>query len=192
MPDLGYLLTLPQFDHLEAKSVDEACSLLDRYKDKARVIAGGTDLLVLMKKRRISPQYLINIKTIPNLDYIHFSEQGGLTIGAMASLQSVANSDTVKDKFGLLATACNKIGTPQVRNMGTIGGNIASAVPSADIPPALIAAGAFVLIRGKDGERKIPLDQFFLGPLKTVLKNRRSDLQGYVSLHMLNIVPSSQ
>ena len=69
---LEYLLTLPKFEHLEAKTVEEACSLLSKYKGKARLIAGGTDLLVSMKKREIAPEYLINLKTIPSLNYISY------------------------------------------------------------------------------------------------------------------------
>lgn len=125
-PNLGYLLTLPKFDYLEAQTIEEACSWLAKYKGKAKVIAGGTDLLVSMKKRELSPQYIINIKAIPDLDYIHYANEEGLSIGALTTLQSIADSPIIKDKFGLLATACNKVGTPQVRNMGTIGGNIAN------------------------------------------------------------------
>jgi carbon-monoxide dehydrogenase medium subunit len=169
VPDLGYLLTLPQFDHLEVKTVEEACSLLAKYKGKARVIAGGTDLLVLMKKRRLSPQYVINIKNIPHLDYIRYSQQSGLTIGALASLQSIANSATVKDNFGLLATACNKIGTPQVRNMGTIGGNIGTGGPSQDSIPALLVLGARLKLVSANGERMMPVEDFSVAPFQTAI-----------------------
>lgn len=168
-PDLGYLLRLPGFEHLEAATVDEAVSLLAQHKGQARVIAGGTDLLVLMKKRRLAPRYLINVKPIRNLDYIRFSPQSGLVIGALACLQSIANSAVVKGRFDLLATACNKIGTPQVRNMGTIGGNIGTGGPSQDSIPALLVLGAKLRLVSTDGERMLPVEDCFLAPFQTAI-----------------------
>ncbi len=169
MPDLGYLLKLPQFDHLEARTIEEAGSLLAEYKGKARIIAGGTDLLVLMKKRGLSPQYLINIKTIPQLDYIRYSQHSGLTIGALVSLQSIANSTTIRDKFGLLAAACNKIGTLQIRNMGTIGGNIGTGGPSQDSIPALLVLGARLKLVSTNGERTLPIEDLLVAPFQTAI-----------------------
>ena len=167
--NLGYLLTLPRFNYLAPKTIDEACSLLDKYGGAARVIAGGTDLLVSMKKREISPQYIINIKAIPELDYIHYSHEDGLKIGALATLQSVASSSIVKDKFGLLATACKKVGTPQVRNMGTIGGNICNGGPSQDTVPSLLVLEAKLKLVSLQGERVVPVDSFFISPFQTAL-----------------------
>ncbi len=168
--NLSYLMRLPRFDHLEPETIDEACSLLSKYKGKAKVIAGGTDLLISMKKRQISPQYVVNIKSIPDLDYIRYNQESGLKIGALATHQSIASSPIIKDKFGLLAIACNKIGTPQVRNMGTVGGNICMAAPSADTAPPLIALGARVKLVSSRGERIVALEEFLTGPGDTVLE----------------------
>ncbi len=168
--NLGYLLTLPRFNYLVPKTIGEACSLLDKYRGAAKVMAGGTDLLVSMKKREISPQYIINIKAIlPELDYIHYSHEDGLKLGALATLQSVANSSIVKDKFGLLATACRKVGTPQVRNMGTIGGNICNGGPSQDAVPSLLVLEAKLKLVSLQGERVVSVDGFFISPFQTAL-----------------------
>jgi len=168
-PSLGYLLTLPKFDYLEAKTIEEVCSWLAEYKGKAKVIAGGTDLLVSMKKRELSPQYIINIKAIPDLDYIHYADGEGLSIGALTTLQSIADSPIIKDKFRLLATACNKVGTPQVRNMGTIGGNIGNGGPSQDAIPSLLVLEAKLRLVSLSRERIMPIQDFFIAPFRTAL-----------------------
>ncbi len=165
----GYLLILPRFDYLAPSSVDQACSLLAQYKGKVKVLAGGTDLLVSMKKREVNPQYLVSIKAIPDLDYIQYNPEGGLRIGAGTTLQSVADSPIVKDKFGLLATACGKVGTLQVRHMGTIGGNICNGGPSQDTIPSLLALDAKLKLVSLHGERIMPIDTFFTSPFQTAL-----------------------
>ena len=166
---LGYLLILPRFDYLAPSTVDEACSLLAQYKGKAKVLAGGTDLLVSMKKREANPQYLVSIKAIGGLDYIRYGPEEGLRIGAGTTLQSAAESPIIKDKFGLLATACSKVGTPQVRNMGTIGGNICNGGPSQDTIPSLLALDAKLRLVSLNGERMVPIDNFFVSPFQTAL-----------------------
>ncbi len=167
--NLDYLPMLSTFDYLAPKTIKEACSLLSKYKGRAKVIAGGTDLLVSMKKQQINPRYVVSIKGIPELDYIHYSQENGLRIGALASLQSIASSPIIKDKFGLLSTACNKIGIPQVRNMGTIGGNICNGGPSQDSIPPLLVLDAKLKLVSLQGERVVPIDQFFIGPFQTAL-----------------------
>ncbi|GAI02082.1 unnamed protein product [marine sediment metagenome] len=150
-PKLGYLLKLPKFDHLEAKTIEEACSLLAKYKGKARVIAGGTDLLVSMKGREISPQYIINIKAIPNLDGINYSRKDGLVIGAMTTLAAIESSPIIGERFPILSYAAHQTGSPHIRNIGTIGGNLCNAAPSADMAPSLIGLGAKAKIKGLKG-----------------------------------------
>lgn len=168
---LEYLLKLPPFEHLEAKTIEEACSLLGRYEDRAKVIAGGTDLLVLMKKRRHNPQYLINIKAIPDLDYIRYSEPEGLRIGPLAALHAIAGSPIIKEKFELLSVACEKIGTPQIRNMGTIGGNICTGGPSQDSVPPLLVLEAKLRLTSSRGERLVPIEEFFIAPFQTAINS---------------------
>ncbi len=166
---LDYLPGLPKFDYLAPKTVEEACLLLSKYKGSTKIIAGGTDLLVSMKKKNISPPYIVNIKGIPQLDYIHYSQESGLRIGALARLQSIAASPIIEDKFSLLGIACNKIGIPQVRNMGTIGGNICNGGPSQDSIPALLVLDAKLRLTSLQTERIVPIDKFFIGPFQTVL-----------------------
>ena len=166
---MSYLRYLPQFEYFAPKSVKEACSLLQEYDGKARVIAGGTDLLVNMKHRTMAPQYVIGLKNVLDLDGITHSEAGGLRLGTLTTLQSIADSPIIRERFGALATACSKIGTPQVRIMGTIGGNLCNAAPSADAAPPLIAFSAVVKLVSPEEERIMPLEEFFTGPGETVL-----------------------
>lgn len=161
---------LPRFDHLESKTVEEACSLLSKYKGKAKVIAGGTDLLPAMRNREVTPAYIINVRSIPNLDYIHYTDAEGLKIGALATLYDIESSPIIREKFPMVADAASKIGTPQVRNMGTIGGNLCNAAPSADTAPPLIGLEAKAKINGPNGERVIALEEFFIGPGENALQ----------------------
>jgi len=165
----GCQLIHPKFNYLEAKSLGEAGSLLSEYRHRIKVMAGGTDLLVAMKRRTVAPQYVLNLKTIPNLDYIDHNEEG-LRIGALCTLDEIESSSMIKDKFPLIAYSARQIGTQQVRNLGTIGGNLCNASPSADMAPSLIGLGAKLKIKGLTGERIVALNDFFLGPGETVLQ----------------------
>ena len=160
---------LKPFEYFEPRTVEEAVQLLSKYGHQAKVLAGGTDLLISMKKRKITPQYVVYIKSIPELDYIHYSQQAGLKIGALATHTAIADSAIIKDKFELLASACGKVGTPQVRNMGTIGGNICEGGPSQDSVPSLLVLEAKLKLISLHGERIVPIDQFFIAPFKTAL-----------------------
>jgi carbon-monoxide dehydrogenase medium subunit len=164
------VVSLPKFEYLAPRTVEEACSLLSQYREKAKVIAGGTDLLVGMKEREQTPQYMVGLKGVANLDYIDYGDIDGLRIGVLASNQSIADSAVIQQKFGILATAAAEIGTPQIRNMGTIGGNLCHAAPSADTASPLIALGARVKLTGGKGERTVPLEEFFTGPGETALQ----------------------
>lgn len=161
---------IKKFEYLEPKTVEEALKMLSDCGRKGVVLAGGTDLLIAMKTRKVNPEYIVNIKSIPELDYIRYHKDAALRIGAVTTHSAIADSPVVRDKFDLLANACNKIGTPQVRNMGTIGGNICKAGPSQDTPPALLALDASVKLVSLSGNRIVPLDEFFVGPFKTVIQ----------------------
>lgn len=115
-------MRLPRFEYLEPKTIKEACSLLS--KEEARVIAGGTDLLVAMKQKVVIPKVLVNIKTIPDLNYIDHKEDAGLRIGALTTLYTIGTSSIVRDRFNILAQAAGSIETAQISNMATLGGNI--------------------------------------------------------------------
>jgi CO/xanthine dehydrogenase FAD-binding subunit len=163
-------VSLPRFEYLAVSSVAEACSLLSQHGKAAKVIAGGTDLLVKMKERELAPQYLVGLKGIKDLDYIKYDQGDGLKIGALTSNDSIAGSAVIRERFGLLSEAAAKIGTPQIRNMGTIGGNLGNAAPSADTAPPLITLGAKVKLVSSKGERTVPLEEFFTGPGETALQ----------------------
>lgn len=123
------LYELPRFKHIDVKNVKEAIFWLQKYGEKARVIAGGTDLLSLMKDRVEGPEFsipevLVNIKFIPKMNRITYDEKTGLRIGAAVTLNRLETSDVIKKKFSILLNAARQVGTTQIRNMGTIGGNI--------------------------------------------------------------------
>jgi len=153
-----YYRRLPKFEYLTPKSVEEAASMLQKYGGDARVTAGGTIVVHRMKERIGIRKYLIGLKSIPGLDHIDFDPSTGLRIGAMATLQSVADSPMVRDKYELLSVACGKLGTPHIRNMGTLGGNVSCKLPAAETVPALIALGAEAELVSTDGDRKVPIE----------------------------------
>ena len=164
------LLGLPEFELLSTQTVEETCALLARYGEEATVFAGGTDLLVKMKHRRTIPRRLINIKGIPNLNRISHDERDGLRIGALTTIQAIEASSVIGKKFPTLKQAAEVLGTTQIRNVGTIGGNLGNASPSAEFAPPLLTLGASVRCVGRGGERMISLEEFFVSPGKTSLR----------------------
>ena len=161
---------LPELDYLAPKTIGEALSLLSQYKGKARLIAGGTDLIPQLKGRGIEPlQYIIDLKDIPDLDYINYDEAKGLAIGALATIKAVLDSTVIRDKFSVLSQAAENMASPQVRNRGTIAGNICNAVPSADSAVALLVLEARLKLVGPKGERVVKIEDFFTGPNQTTL-----------------------
>jgi CO/xanthine dehydrogenase FAD-binding subunit len=122
-----------------------------------------------MKQGKVRPRYVVNIKGIPGLDYIEYDGEQGLRIGPLVTLQSIAASPVIREKFGLLRTACNKIGTPQVRNMGTLGGNICNGGPSQDSLPPLLVLDTRLKLASTRGFRVVPIDKFFVAPFQTAL-----------------------
>ena len=177
----------PKIEYFAPKTIQEACSLALQYKGEAKIIAGGTDLLVEMKRKEVLPKYIIDIKDIPGQDDIIYDEKGGLRIGALATIRSIEVSPLIREKFGILAQAASKLGTWQVRNRGTIAGNLVTAAPSADTIPALMVLGAKIKIMGADGERVVPIENFFTGPLKTVLRPEEI----LAEIHVPNLPPRS-
>jgi carbon-monoxide dehydrogenase medium subunit len=156
-------------EYLRPKSMDEAISLNQRYGEKARYIAGGTDVIVKIKERQIRPEYLISLRGIPGLDQITY-EEGELRIGALVTHRALELSAVIRKHFPILTDAVGNIGSVQIRNVATIGGNIVNAVPSADGATPLIALGAKIRLAGPKGERTMVLEDFFTGPGQTVLR----------------------
>lgn len=165
-----YHTTRPTFEYyFRPKTIEEAVSLLASYGKEARLLAGGTDLVPLMRNRAVMPKYVIDITEIPELDYVRVDKTGTLKIGALATIKAVEQSKTVKEEYPLLYEATHRLGTTQLRNMATVVGNICRASPSADTAPPLLALDASVEIVGPDGTKIVPLDGFFTGPGETIL-----------------------
>ena len=163
-------MKLPHFQHFAPKSIEEASTLLRRHGAEAYPLSGGTDLLVKMKQRRLVPGYLVNLKTIPGLDYIRYDEADGLRIGALTTIQTIKNSTVVKRNFRVLNEAAGVESSVQIRNRATIAGNIANASPAADAPLALLTLGARVILATTDARRELLLEDFCTGPGRTRLQ----------------------
>ena len=162
-------MNVPAFAYLHPDTLAEASSLLAQCGTQAKLMAGGTDVLVKMKQRRLVPPYLINLKGIPGIDYIRYEEDKGLHIGALASIESLKSSVIVRTKFPILHQAAAYMATVEIRNRATLVGNICNGSPSAETAPALIALGAMAHIVGPGGERSVAVEDFFVGPGSTVL-----------------------
>jgi xanthine dehydrogenase iron-sulfur cluster and FAD-binding subunit A len=160
-----------EFIYLEPGSVAEAIDLLAAHGDAARVLAGGTDLLVQMKMERQKPAYVIGIGKLAELNGIRRGVEK-LTIGALTTIRELARDAGMRNRYTALAEACAAFSTAQVQAMGTVGGNLCNGSPASDTAPALIALGAEVVLVGPEGETRLPLERFFRGPGKTA---RRPD-----------------
>ena len=158
---------MKNFDYIAAKSIGEAIALLSQ---GGKVMAGGTDLIVEMRDRAMQPGKVIDLKKIPGLDYLEYRDGEGLRLGALARIRDIETSKVIREKFWLLSEAAGYLGSVQVRNRATVGGNLCHATPSADMAPALIGLGAMVRYSGAGGEKVLPLEDFFQGPGKTVLQ----------------------
>lgn len=143
--------------------------MLYKHKAEAKILAGGTDLFVKMKKKEILPRVVISLKGIQNLDRIEWEEHGGLRIGPLVTHEALVNHTIVREKYDFLSEACFKIGTRQVRNMGTLVGNLCNASPSSDASASLLVLETSVKLVHLYGERVVPLEEFFVGPFQTIL-----------------------
>ena len=159
-----------RFNYLEPATVEEAVSLLSKYNGKAKVIAGGTDILVQIRNKTIAPEYVIDIGYISGLNYINYEAKQGLRIGALTTIRALEQSDELQQRYPVISQAAGKLGSAAIRNVATIGGNLCNAAPSADTAPPLIGLSAKARITGPDGERVVPLEDFFTGPGFTVLR----------------------
>ncbi len=160
---------LPKFDFYEPDSVAEACKVLADAKTEGKIIAGGTDIMVNMKKGLLSPKCLVSLAKIPGLSSVE-PITGGIVIGPNLIVAKLIEFDLMRKKFNLLSKAASVLGSPLIRNRATIGGNIVTARPAADLPPPLMAMGARVVLTKKGKERELSLDDFFVGPGQTKIK----------------------
>jgi len=156
------------FDYHSPKTLSEAIGLLSQYGEEAKVLSGGQSLLPLLKLRLGSAGHLVDIGRIPGLEGIE--EKGGfLRIGGRVRESDLEHSDVVRQRFPILADTAAVIADPLVRNMATVGGNLAHGDPANDHPATMLALGATVVAQGPRGERTIPIDQFFTGLFETAL-----------------------
>src|SRR5258708_17834836 len=160
------------FEVFSAKDSRDAVALLAKHSisSKVKVIAGGTDLLADLKFSSHSPSVVVDISRAEDLKSILVSDDG-LRIGALVTHTQIMRSLVIQELFPALVDAAHTIGAVQTRNLGTLGGNLVTAVPSVDSGPTLVALDAIVTIAGTAGRRQLPLADFFVGPRKTVLKS---------------------
>lgn len=158
---------MKEFDFYEPSTIKEACNLLAT-TNNSMPIAGGTDLIVQMKRGKKHPSTVINLKHIQELEGISVCDEG-VCIGALTKIADIAASPDIYNIWRSVSIGADNIGTPQVRNLATIGGNICNSSPCADTVPGLIVSSAVAIIAGIDGERKVQLEDFFDGPGRNCL-----------------------
>lgn len=159
-----------KFDYIPASSLKEACSLISQYQDVGKVLAGGQSLVTMLRQRLITPEVLIDIYGIKELDYLQFNEKDGLRMGPLTKHRILEKSPLIKEKYPVLSELEKSVASVQTRNWGTIGGNICCADPMADPIPALIALGTKLKLVSTRGERIVSLENFFLDFFTTVVE----------------------
>ena len=157
------------FEYHAPTSIGDATALLARLGADAKILSGGQSLIPLMKLRLAGPQHLVDINRIPDLAYIREAD-GFLRIGALTREADLEDSDVVRSRYPLLYDTCKVIADPLVRNLATIGGNLAHADPANDHPATMLALGAEVVVAGGKGRRTIPIASFFTGPFTTSME----------------------
>ncbi len=157
-------------EYLALKNLDEVFKALEGFEGQAKFIAGGTNVIPGMRAGVISPELLVDISDLKDLEHIR-EEEGTISIGALTTISEVSSSSIIRKQGPILSSAAGLLGNPLTRNRATIGGNIADASPAAAMAPPVLAMEALLLTDRPGGRgRKIPIDQFFLGPNKTVLE----------------------
>ena len=157
------------FEYFAPTTLAEASSLLSKYRDEARLLAGGHSLLPAMKLRLTEPSYLIDLGGIKDMSYVR-DDNGGLAIGAMTTYYELESSDLVKERLPVLAEAAGEVADVQVRNVGTIGGSLSHADPGADLTAVALALGAQLVAKTRRGSRTIGIDRFFVDLMTTALR----------------------
>ena len=160
---------IKDFKYLRPGNAKEALGLLAEHKDDCKIICGGQSLLILLRQGLVAPEYLIDIKRLEELNYIKFDAKEGLRIGATTTHRTIENSSLIKEKYQVLADMENHLAHIQVRNWGTIGGNLAHADPAGDPAPVLMALSGSIKVGSSKGERTIHLDDFYTDLFETAL-----------------------
>ena len=161
---------MKKFEYKAPATLKDALELMDRHQGGLSVLAGGTDLIVRMKNGQSHPLVVMDVKKIPELNRLEWEEGEGIHIGAAVPLSKLAVFPTLVEKFGIFSQACAMIGSVQIRNRATMGGNVCNAAPSADTPPPLLCLGAKAVVANPRNTRTIPLEEFFSGPGETALR----------------------
>ncbi len=154
---------MKQFQYHQPETVQDVCLLLSKYEKEVNILAGGTDLIVQMKKGSLAPKHVINIKKVGGLDFIREDEKG-YTLGTLATMAGLAAHPGLQQTLPIIASSAKSIGSPQIRNIATLGGNLCNASPSADMSPSLLVLEATVRVAGLQGSRTLPLADFFVEP----------------------------
>ena len=157
------------FEYHAPTSIIEASALLARLGEDAKILSGGQSLIPLMKLRLANPHHLVDINGIPGLSFIREAD-GFLRIGALTRESDLEESELIRTRYPLIHDTSQVIADPVVRNLATIGGNLAHADPANDHPATMLAAGAEIVAAGRGGERRLPIESFFTGPFATALK----------------------
>jgi carbon-monoxide dehydrogenase medium subunit len=160
---------LKPFDYFEPETLFEASRIRSEKGEGAYLLAGGTDLLVRMKRGEVRPSTLINLKRIRGLNGIDRNVENALSIGALTSISALAQSSLIQSESPVLAQAAGLLGSPSIRNLATLGGNIGRASPASDMAPPLLVLTARVWVEGPGGKRELPLEAMIAGPGKTTL-----------------------
>jgi len=163
-------LFLDHFEYYAPATAAEAFALAGRLGEGGKVLAGGTDLLLMMKDKIIKPRYLVDINGVKELQGINYEAGKGAVIGAAVKISAIEHSPIIRGKYFALWQAAGELGSVQVRSMATIGGNSCHASPAAETPTPLAALGATVVIAGTAGKRELPVEEFILGNRQTALK----------------------
>lgn len=160
-----------RFAYQTATTLDQAVTILSGLDAGAKILAGGTDLMPQIKAHVVEPGAVLALGNIPEMQVFEHEADGSLRIGALVKMRRIENDALVKSRFTAVAQGAKLVGSIQIRNLATLGGNICNAAPSADVVPALVAFDGEAVVVGSTGRRSVPLAEFFLGPRRTVLEN---------------------
>ncbi len=174
---------LPELNYLSPKDPAELAAFLADHQGKAKILSGGTDIIPNMLSKLYKVDYLIDVSGVKELRGISYDDGAGLVIGAATKMKEIERSSVIREKYGALHKAASEVGSPQIRAMATLGGNICNASPAADTPPALVALGATVSLVNAKCSREMPLEKFIQG-------NRITDLKPDEYLEKISIPPA--
>lgn len=173
---------MQEFEFLSTKSLKEALKFMDENGKKTKVIAGGTDLMIDLRQYKFDNlEYILDISSLSQLQYINKTDNK-IRVGGLTRHKDVTESKLIQNKASLLAEGCSQVGSPQIRNRGTLAGNIATASPCADSVSPLVALDAVVVLKSRDDKREIPLSKLIEGPYNTGIKDNELITEIYFTI----------